>query len=926
MSFDWLEESLLSAVDEGLQGNFARWLRFLGAQDGEWLELQALACKTGHIERTRFAHADSLGAAVALLENAEYFEAAGVFMIANQINPAAATRRDPRQWHDALKGASTTDRDIMARRLLFVDVDAVRPAGTSASQEEMDQAVAVGKRVYERLARALGSEAPLAYAHSGNGRQVFIALETMPESPEVMALIKGILTALGKLEGNDKAQIDPTVCDPKRLVPAFGTMKRKGAKGIAERPHRRTAMICAGEVKRASLDDLRRLLAALESDIAPAAPATTRPEISRGHLRLVHPPSPPRALTPSASGDEEKESPYKLANAVPVEEVAAWLGLLEDGGAPRCPGCGNTDGVAFVNNGLKCHHKSCADKGAPGRCGFRTPIDLVIEVQGCESRAAVNALAEQFGFKGIGRRKLSVEDYRIAWEACAKKSEQRFFPCTDTGNAERLAAHRGDRLRFCSTWDKWLVWDDTRWRLDELNRVHHFGKEVIRMIPQEADGISDRTVRVTILEHAERSEAMRGRQAIVRLAETDPTLTIRHSELDTDPWLLNCANGTIDLRTGQLHPHDRTQLLSKLVPIAYDPAAACPMWTAFLDRIMGGRAELVAFLQRAVGYTLTGQVGEQVLFFLHGGGSNGKSTLLRVLLDVLGDYGEAGAPDLLLAKHGEAHPTELADLVGKRLVVCQEVDAGRAFAEATVKQLTGGDIIKARRMHENFWQFAPTHKLFIAANHKPTVKGSDHAIWRRIRLIPFTVTIKDEEKDPELPQKLAQELPGILRWAVEGCLAWQREGLRPPAEVLGATDEYREEQDLFGAFLADVCEVGPELRVSVKELYTAYERWCIRNGEQAMTGRRVGDRMTDRGFKRAKSNGVRLYVGIGIRAGLGPSTQNTGGLQIGGQHDWNKGLSRGPEGATLSEGCAPHAVQGHCQAILNGCAPVLDRI
>jgi P4 family phage/plasmid primase-like protien len=812
-------------------------------------------------------------------------------------------------------------------------VDAVRPAGTSASQGEMDEAVTVGKRVYERLARALGSEAPLAYAHSGNGRQVFVALETMAESPDVMTLIKGILTALGKLEGNDKAQIDPTVCDPKRLVPAFGTMKRKGAKGISERPHRRTAMICSGEVKRASLDDLRRLLASLEAEIAPGAPATAKPEMSRGHLRLVHPPSPPRTATPSASDAEEQESPYKLANAVPVEDVAAWLGLVEDGGAPRCPGCGNTDGVAFVNNGLKCHHKSCAEKGAPGRCGFRTPIDLVMEVQGCASRDAVNALAAQFGFAGVGRRKLSVEDYRLAWDACAKKPGHQFFPCTDTGNAERLAAHRGSELRFCATWGKWLVWDGARWKLDVLNRVHEHGKDVIRMIPQEAEGVSDATVRNTIFEHAHRSEAMRGRHAIVKLAESISSLAVAHEDLDKDPWSLNCLNGTIDLRTGNLRPHARNDLISRLVPVAYEPTASCPRWLAFVHRILGGRAELVAFLQRAIGYTLTGHVTEQVLFFLHGGGSNGKSTMLRVLLDLLGDYGTQAAPDLLLAKHGESHPTEVADVFNKRLVVCQEVDAGRAFAEATVKQLTGGDIIKARRMREDFWQFVPTHKLFIAANHKPAVKGSDHAIWRRIRLIPFTVTIKDGEKDPELPQKLAEELPGILAWAIEGCVAWQREGLRPPAEVLGATDEYREEQDLFGAFIDDVCAVGEGLRASAKEIYTAYERWCIRNGERPMSARLVGLRLGERGFQKIKAHGLRVWGGLTVREDGGatssPQADNNRHepttLQKDNQADWISSLT-GRMGESAGEGKLLKNGASNSATTLNGCGAEIERL
>jgi putative DNA primase/helicase len=274
----------------------------------------------------------------------------------------------------------------------------------------------------------------------------------------------------------------------------------------------------------------------------------------------------------------------------------------------------------------------------------------------------------------------------------------------------------------------------------------------------------------------------------------------------------------------------------------------------------------IRFLQRAVGYALTGDISEQVLFFLYGAGANGKSTFARVLLDLLGDYATQGAPDLLLAKRNESHPTEVADLLGCRLVVCQEIEAGRAFAEVTVKQLTGGDLIKARRMREDFWSFAPTHKFFVAANHKPPVRGTDHAIWRRIRLVPFTVRITDEERDPNLLEKLRAELAGVLAWAVEGCLEWQRIGLCPPDEVLQATSDYRGEQDLLAAFLEERCEAGMYFSVRSGDLYHAYSEWCEGGGFHPANQQTLGEQLREKGFEPFKgTKGARRWRGLRLK-------------------------------------------------------------
>jgi P4 family phage/plasmid primase-like protien len=344
------------------------------------------------------------------------------------------------------------------------------------------------------------------------------------------------------------------------------------------------------------------------------------------------------------------------------------------------------------------------------------------------------------------------------------------FNLTDLGNAERLVARHGADLRYCHPWGKWLAWDGIRWVVDASGEVERRVIETVRGIYAEAEDATDSTKRRNIAQHAMRSESHLRIEAMMALARSMPGIPVAPDDLDNDTWLLNAQNGAVSLKSAELRPHRREDLITKLAPVEYNGAADAPTWKAALERWLPFEA-LRRFVQRLFGYALTGDVSEQVLPFLHGPGANGKTTMTNTALEMMGDYGQQAAPDLLLAKRG-SHPTELADLFGARLVASVEVEDGRRLAESLVKQLTGGDRIKARRMREDFWEFAPTHKVFLAANHKPVVRGTDHAIWRRIKLVPFDVVIPKGEQDSRLPKKLRAELPGILAWAVHGCLEW----------------------------------------------------------------------------------------------------------------------------------------------------------
>ena len=435
------------------------------------------------------------------------------------------------------------------------------------------------------------------------------------------------------------------------------------------------------------------------------------------------------------------------------------------------------------------------------------------------------------------------------------------FPLTDTGLAERFALQHGDNVRYCHQWAKWLAWDGTRWKIDDQGAVDQLAKQTARSILREAADERDDDRREALVNFAKSAESAAKRDAMLKLARSEPPIPITPDALDKDPWIFNCPNGKLDLHTAQLCEHRHEDYVTKLCPVEYHPNALCPTWLAALDRIFSGDSELIDFLQRFVGHSLTGDVSEQVLSIWHGVGANGKSTVANTIMEMLGpDYSMKAPADLLLQKRDSEHPTALTDLHGKRFVACIETDDGRRLAESLVKELTGGDPIRARRMREDFWQFWPTHKVVLACNHRPTVRGTDHAIWRRLKLVPFNVVIPPAERDKDLPAKLREELPGILAWAVRGCLDWQRHGLGEPKAVIDATAGYQTAEDTLLNFITDCCVMGPENRVKAADLLDAYRTW---SGDKYMTVRKLTAMLTERGVERHKSNGL-WYRGLGL--------------------------------------------------------------
>jgi putative DNA primase/helicase len=456
---------------------------------------------------------------------------------------------------------------------------------------------------------------------------------------------------------------------------------------------------------------------------------------------------------------------------------------------------------------------------------------------------------------------------------------------TDLGNGLRLVARHGEDLRYVRALRTWFAWDGKRWAQDETGEAERRAKDtVVAMyaeagadfaaaaamlktcqevqqkwhLQQQADAAARK------LKHALASEGARRLRAILDVAWSESGISIPPEMLDRGLFSLNVNNGTLDLERGLLRPHRREDLLTKLAPVDYYPHATCPLWMHCLDRWMAGKRHLIEYLQRIVGYWLSADVSEQSFWIFHGGGANGKSTFILTVLAMMGDFGMQAVSDLLLQKRNEAHPTERADLFGRRFVATIETDQGKRIAEALMKQVTGGDRIRARKMFKDFFEFAPSHKIVMGVNHLPELRGTDHATWRRPKLVPWTVTIPEADKDKHLADKLKFELPGILAWAVRGFAEWQRSGMREPEEVRLATDNYRQQMDTVQGFLDACCAVGDRnFRVKVSALHEAYVEW---SGDENMTQKAFGKIVQEKGYVTAPrvSAGV-FWIGIALQ-------------------------------------------------------------
>ena len=785
-------------------------------EEGQIVELRALGVPgSDGINRTVNGFFDdhyTLARAAAALSDKG---AKGVYFTPNPVKESRKTK-NLNTLVIGSRGKSATDADIEPQKWLLIDIDPERPSGMSATQEERFAASDVVYAVKEYLTTE-GFPEPV-FAESGNGFHLMYHIEGVSTK-----LIREFLEHLASKFDADGAKVDRLVFNPSRIWKVYGTTPRKGPNSH-DRPHRKARLLsCPKVFVPVSVQQLEGLTG-------------TAGEAETGvNFSLV-------------TAIYDKLELYLSKHFPQLNDPIDWQNKGKRWVFDVCPwDASHTDRSAYVlqfaDGGIAagCLHENC-EGHSKDKDGKHVGWDKLQELAG-----------EKF-------------DGRITPTSASTVGSPNL---TDLGNAKRMVRMWQNELLYCPTHGAWYFFRDSHWEVDMDGEVNRRAKAVVSTIFGEADAAPGKAQKKSIRSHALRSESSRAINAMISLASTEIEMSLLSKRMDADPWLFNVANGTIDLRTGVLHEHDRTDYITKVSPVTYDPNAQCPLWDEFLSYAMEEDQEVVDFVHRFFGYCLTGLVTEQVLLFLEGTGSNGKTTALLMIMELLGDYAIQGAPGLLLAKQGESHPTEVADLEGTRFVANSEVEKGKPFAEALIKQLTGSDPVRARRMRQDFYQFMPTHKLCIAANHRPIIKGNDEGIWRRVIRIPWNRQIPKDKKDPFFLDKLKAEAPGILAHLVRGCTAWQAGGLNPPEKVTLATGEYREEMDVLADFMEEVCIVEGKAQVPQKDLYLRYTEWCDELKQKPQNYRLFNRQLKERNFqlstKKVHGRATKIWTGIMIR-------------------------------------------------------------
>jgi len=474
-----------------------------------------------------------------------------------------------------------------------------------------------------------------------------------------------------------------------------------------------------------------------------------------------------------------------------------------------------------------------------------------------------DALAEGFDVVGfiatgprmtvqpVGREPNPADDVSAEHDAPANSE------ATVWGSEDALAVSFTRRYqrdwRYIALWGKWLMWDGRRWRAEETLAASDLIRQVCRHHATRADSTK-------LAAKLAASSTVGG---VERLARCDRRHAATSDEWDADIWLLNTPGGVVDLRTGRMRPHDRSERMTKIATAT--PRGTCPIWLDFIAQVTQGDRAHAEYLQRFAGYCLTGSTQEHALFFLYGTGANGKSVFVNTIFTLLGDYAANAPMDTFMETRGDRHPTDLAGLRGSRFVGATETEQGRRWNESKIKEITGGDRVSARFMRQDFFTYVPQFKLVIAGNHKPAIRNIDEAMRRRLHLVPFTLTIPPEQRDKTLPARLLKEGDGILAWALEGCLAWQAHGLRPPSCVQAATDEYFEAEDAFGQWIEERCYVERNGRTRVSELYADWKSWGEARGEFVGAIKRFSDLLESRRFEKTRIATGQVFLGISLR-------------------------------------------------------------
>jgi P4 family phage/plasmid primase-like protien len=750
---------------------------------------------------------------------------AGVYVTLNPVVPSLLARSSNRIKSRAK--TTTSDKDIAARRRVLIDCDPVRPAEISSTDEEHEAALKRARYIRLVLLEE-GWPEPLL-GDSGNGGHL-VYVTDLPNDEAARKLIEGVLKALAKRFNDAVVTVDENVYNAARIVKAYGTVARKGD-DVPERPHRLSRIL---EVPDALVPVSRELLEKLAG---------------------AEPPRPPPAEQRSGKFSIERW----ITEIGPRTGVEIQGPIAKDGGREWrfIGGCPFQPDYADANAGIV--------EDASGKLGFHCFCGDHPPKSWHDLRELVQPVLKQAEPE---RPPAAVDDRQDSRDL----PDLIPFHFADTGNADRLVCLYGANLRYCFAYRKWMFWDGRRWVVDETGRALKLAKRtMISFLRQAVDSKNEAAEKF-----ARASLDARRLNAMLALAQSE--LPITPDELDRNRSLLNFTNGTVDLKTGKLGPHRRDDWITKIVAFPYRPQAACPVWLNFVGEAMGGgpdagqgdldRAdELISYLQLALGYSITGEVTEKAVFVAHGGGDNGKTTLLSAVRDLIHDFAATIGLDLLMTKDDSNNVAAArAKLQGVRFASSSETEEGQKLSAARLKRICqgpGGEI-EACRKYENPITFPETHKLWIDANHRPELPATDAAVWNRLHLIPFTVTIPKERQDRELTAKLMKEGEGILAWLVAGARQWYAKGL-PQSEVVNkATKEWQQELDRLRVYLDEFTEKSDDAQAWLlnKVLFEDYKSWCEKNGERFLSHIRFTRQMESMGYQKNRKDEGNVWLGI----------------------------------------------------------------
>jgi P4 family phage/plasmid primase-like protien len=815
------------------------------------------------------------------------------------INPCdkdLVARRD-NQLAAHLKNQATKDENIKCLRWLLIDVDSDRLDDTSATTDELGAAVGVRDHILDTHPEFRDCS---LWGKSGNGGFILLRLPDYPNDAEHELLTKQALYILaaqfgGKDDEEKKSTfIDKKTHNPSRIMCVPGAQKCKGSH-TDDRPYRLATLdgigsrvggyasdesaipidlagwllvqpqwsnideLMAGTErrKRAVIIKQTRKIPAIEGTINPAEAVENQEQYdivarrAAGYLAKMDP-----AISGQGGHDQTYDAACVLIKGCNLS-IAEALPILSQYNQ-RCEPPWNQDELL---------HKLESAAGS----GDDKPRGYLLRQWAAEDPAAMMAAGILARNEEVAKA-LGVPSPAPSPElptATAGLTVTQRYPLTDLGNSKRLVAAHGHEVRWCEVWKSWLVYDGTKWREDLSLAVERMANEVPRQVlletpPEEAEAKAHK-------DWAKTSQSIERRRATI--AGVKSFVAVMPDHLDRDPWLLNCQNGTLNLKTLEFRDHRAEDMHFKVAPVIYDPSAECPKFTTFLHEIMNGDVQTVESIQRAFGYSITGITREHKFYVMYGVGRNGKGTLLRCITEILGDYANEIDASALMNSQEKNHFSTLTQLEGKRFIVAEETEDDARLAESMTKKLTGDNILSVRHLYGKFYTFKPSHHIFLATNHLPDVRGVDLALWSRLRVIPFRISYDDSAagcKPPNtsLKYELRREYSGILNWLVQGCRMWDEGGLYDSPAIIKTMNQYRSDQDTIGLYIKECCIVGDADTCFLNDIYANYVSWMDLSGYKALGRKKFNQILTDKGFRTFETQNMIVKESIRLKTSV----------------------------------------------------------